>query len=53
MVAAAFVMNNTTFGRELYAIGGNREAARLSGLPLTRDLLLAYAISGLSAGSPG
>ena len=27
-------MNNTTFGRELYAIGGNREAARLSGLPL-------------------
>jgi ribose transport system permease protein len=53
MAAAAFVMNNTTFGRELYAIGGNREAARLSGLPLTRDLLLAYAISGLLAGLAG
>jgi ribose transport system permease protein len=53
MVLAAFVMNNTTFGRELYAIGGNREAARLSGLPLTRDLLLAYAISGLLAGIAG
>jgi ribose transport system permease protein len=53
MAVAAFVMNNTTFGRELYAIGGNREAARLSGLPLTRDLLLAYAISGLLAGIAG
>ncbi len=53
MAAAAFVMNNTTFGRALYAIGGNREAARLSGLPLNRDLLLAYVISGLLAGLAG
>jgi len=50
---AAFIMNNMTFGRELYAIGGNREAARLSGLPLSRDLLLAYVISGLLAGLAG
>jgi ribose transport system permease protein len=50
---AAFVMNNTTFGRELYAIGGNREAARLSGLPIDRDLLLAYVTSGLMAGLAG
>lgn len=50
---AAFVMNNTTYGRELYAIGGNREAARLSGLPIDRDLLLAYAVSGLLAGLAG
>jgi len=53
MTVAAFVMNNTTFGRELYAIGGNREAARLSGLPINRDLLLAYTISGLLAGLAG
>jgi ribose transport system permease protein len=53
MVFAAFVMSNTTFGRELYAIGGNREAARLSGLPINRDLLLAYSISGLLAGLAG
>lgn len=53
MVAAAFVMSNTTFGRELYAIGGNREAARLSGLPLNRNLLLAYVTSGLMAGIAG
>jgi ribose transport system permease protein len=50
---ATFVMNNTTFGRELYAIGGNREAARLSGLPIDRDLLLAYVTSGLMAGLAG
>ncbi len=49
----AFVMSNTTFGRELYAIGGNREAARLSGLPINRDLLLAYSSSGLLAGLAG
>ncbi len=53
MAAAAFVMNDTTFGRELYAIGGNREAARLSGLPLRRDLLLAYGVSGVMAGIAG
>jgi ribose transport system permease protein len=53
MVAAAFVMSNTTFGRELYAIGGNREASRLSGLPINRDLLIAYTVSGLLAGLAG
>jgi ribose transport system permease protein len=46
-------MSNTTFGRELYAIGGNRETARLSGLPINRDLLLAYSSSGLLAGLAG
>lgn len=51
--AAAFVMSNTTFGRELYAIGGNREASRLSGLPINRDLLIAYTVSGLLAGLAG
>ena len=53
MVVAAFVMSNTTFGRELYAIGGNREASRLSGLPINRDLLIAYTISGVLAGLAG
>lgn len=52
-IVAAFVMNNTTFGRELYAIGGNREASRLSGLPINRDLLIAYTISGVLAGLGG
>jgi ribose transport system permease protein len=50
---AAFCSRYTTFGRRLYAIGGNREAARLSGLPVSRDLLITYAASGLLAGLAG
>jgi ribose transport system permease protein len=53
MAIAAFVMSYTPFGRELYAIGGNREAARLSGLPINRDLLIAYVLSSLLAGLAG
>lgn len=37
------------WGRELYAIGGNEEAARLSGVPVARAKLWAYALSGLFA----
>jgi ribose transport system permease protein len=51
--AAAFVAKYTTFGRQLYAIGGNREAARLSGLPVHRDLLITYTLSGVLAGLAG
>jgi ribose transport system permease protein len=53
MLLAAFVMRFTTFGRQLYAIGGNAEAARLSGLPVNRSLTLAYTISGMLAGVGG
>jgi ribose transport system permease protein len=53
MLVFAAVMRWTTFGRQLYAIGGNREAARLSGLPVTRNLLSVYALSGLLAGLAG
>jgi ribose transport system permease protein len=49
----AFVMRWTTFGRQLYAIGGNPEAARLSGLPVRRNLLAAYSLSGFLAGIAG
>jgi ribose transport system permease protein len=52
-LVAAFVARFTTFGRHLYAVGGNREAARLSGLPVNRDLLLTYTLSGLLAGLAG
>jgi ribose transport system permease protein len=52
-VIAAFCSRYTTFGRRLYAIGGNREAARLSGLPVSRDLLITYTISGVLAGLAG
>jgi ribose transport system permease protein len=51
--AAHLVMSRTTFGRYIYAVGGNREAARLSGVPVRRVLLLVYAICGAFAGLGG
>jgi ribose transport system permease protein len=53
MLVAAFAMRYTTFGRRLYAIGGNPEAARLSGLPVSLTLGLAYTLCGLLAGVAG
>ena len=41
---------HTIWGRDLYAIGGNREAARLCGIPVDRRLNQAYALSGAAAG---
>ena len=49
----AFVLNRTVFGRSLYAVGGNREAARLSGLPVKRLTATVFAISGMFAGVAG
>jgi ribose transport system permease protein len=40
----------TTFGQEVYAIGANREAARLSGVPVRARLNLVYLLSGAMAG---
>ncbi len=50
---SAFVMRYTGYGRRLYAIGGNAEAARLSGLPVRRDILTVYTASGFLAGLAG
>ncbi len=50
---AHFVMTRTTGGRYLYAVGGNREASRLSGIRTERVLLAAYVCSGLLAGFGG
>ncbi|HEX8707623.1 MAG TPA: sugar ABC transporter permease [Pyrinomonadaceae bacterium] len=49
-LAGAFVTQNTTFGRYLYAIGGNPDAARLSGISLRRHILSAFCIMGALAG---
>ena len=48
-LAAHVFLTRTVWGRDLYAIGGNREAARLAGIPVERRLNLAYALSGLAA----
>lgn len=53
MLIAAFVFRYTSVGRYLYAIGGSPEAARLSGIPVKRCLLLSYAVSGLCASLAG
>ncbi|MCA1594491.1 MAG: sugar ABC transporter permease [Acidobacteria bacterium] len=46
----AFLTQHTTFGRYLYAIGGNPDAARLSGINLRRYILSAYGVLGLLVG---
>ncbi|MFO1146848.1 MAG: ABC transporter permease [Alsobacter sp.] len=45
----AFVLAHTTWGRHLYAIGGNEEAARATGVPVSRIKLQAYIVSALMA----
>lgn len=50
---AHFVMSRTALGRRIYAVGGNPEAARLSGVPVKKILLLVYALSGVFAGIGG
>jgi galactofuranose transport system permease protein len=47
------VVRRTTFGRRLVAVGGNRTASELSGLPVRRILLLVYVVSGLLAAVAG
>jgi ribose transport system permease protein len=51
--AAHVVMTRMTLGRYVYAVGGNAEAARLSGVPVKRVVLLVYALSGALAGVGG
>jgi ribose transport system permease protein len=46
-------MSRTVLGRYIYAIGGNIEAARLSGVPVKRVLLLVYLLNGALAGLGG
>jgi ribose/xylose/arabinose/galactoside ABC-type transport system permease subunit len=48
-VGAHLLLQRTVFGRWLYAVGGNARAARVSGVPVERVLLLAYAACGLCA----
>jgi ribose transport system permease protein len=52
-VIAWVILNKTLAGRTMYAIGGNEEASRLSGLAVRRNLLYVYALAGLFAGVAG
>jgi len=52
-LVAAFVLTRTRFGRYVYAVGGNEEAARLAGVPVRGVKLAVYAIAGACAGLTG
>ena len=47
------LFNKTTYGKNIYAIGGNAEAARVSGVNVTRTLIIVYTIAGVLYGLGG
>ena len=53
LLIGAFVLTKTVFGREVYSVGGNREAAVMAGIPVRRTLMIVYLISGALAGLGG
>ncbi len=52
-VVVSYLSNNTTFGRYTYAIGGNREAARLSGVNIRRNIFMVFVLMGFLCGVSG
>lgn len=52
-IVAYIVLNQTAFGRYVYALGGNEEAARLSGIRVKKIKVLVYTISGFTAAFAG
>jgi len=52
-IAAHVFMAHTRLGRYIYAVGGNKEAARLSGVPVKRVTVFVYVISAVAAGLGG
>ena len=52
-VLFSFISNNTAFGRQIYAIGGNREAARLSGINIKKRLFLLFVVMGTMCAASG
>ncbi len=53
LAVSAVVLSLTPFGRSIYGIGSNEEAARLSGVPVNIYKVIVYAISGLVSGLAG
>jgi rhamnose transport system permease protein len=52
-IALGFLLHSTRFGRYVFAIGSNREAARYSGIPVMRVRVAVFGLSGLLAGIAG
>lgn len=53
IVASWFVLRQTVLGVQIYAVGGNERAARLTGIKVNRVMLFVYGISGLLSGLAG
>lgn len=53
LIISSIIMNNTKLGRYIYAVGGNREAARFSGIKTKMVTFFPYIFSGLMAGIAG
>lgn len=53
LLGGMFMATRTAFGRRIYAIGGNLEAARLSGINVERTKLAVFAINGLMVAIAG
>jgi len=53
LIVSGFILGLTPFGRSVYAIGSNEEAARLSGVPVRLYKTIVYVISGLMSGLAG
>lgn len=53
LIVVWFILEQTIFGRRLYAIGGNQEAARLAGLKVRTLRLCAFAMTGFGAAIAG
>ena len=54
VAAVIWVLHNKTrFGKNIYAIGGNPDAAKVSGVPVPRNLIFVYAIAGALYGLAG
>ncbi|MBL8152916.1 MAG: ABC transporter permease [Anaerolineae bacterium] len=53
VVASWFILRYTALGRAIYAVGGNREAARVSGINIDRTRIWVYVISGMLAAIAG
>lgn len=52
-LAISLVLNRTRFGKQLFAIGVNRKTARLSGVRISRMVILTYVLAGALAGFSG
>ena len=53
IIFAYVVLNHTVYGRQVYAVGGNRQASELSGVPARKVILIAYIISGFMGALSG